>query len=319
VLRKVDRQKGNAMTTTFYEILEVATDATRDAIFTAYRLKIAGLFQMIKAGASDEANTKRKQIDHAWEVLQEPKSRAAYNTQIGVTVAFCRNDFELMFAQGCAPSHEIAVKTTQLKLLTDAITDLAPLRYFPNLENVDIRSRGVTSLKWLAEIPTLRSAWISCPNVTDFSPLAAFTAFEYLYLESMPITDFSFLRGFDSLTELGIMSAAVNDLSTLPPLPALKRLYLNDTAIKDLTPLARFPTLETLFLRGTRIADVSPLASLTALQNLAIENTPVSDLSPLASLACLSKIDVESEARGLALAKTLGQRGHVLWWPNKPD
>jgi serine/threonine protein kinase/Leucine-rich repeat (LRR) protein/DNA-directed RNA polymerase subunit RPC12/RpoP len=148
---------------------------------------------------------------------------------------------------------------TELKFLSDNVTDISPVRGLVGLQSLDCSS-SVPGKSKLSELSPLKgmSMWaLHCAGtaVSDLSPLKEM-----------------------KLRNLGIQYTPVSDLSPLKNV-GLYWLHLESTKVSDLSPLQGMP-LSILYIAQTRVSDLSPLKDMK-LQSLAIFFTEVTDLSPL--------------------------------------
>lgn len=76
---------------TYYEVLEIAADATQEQIDAAYERLTSYLstesLVMYSIVDDDEATTQRQTIDKAYQTLSDPRQRAAYDRQRGAPAA----------------------------------------------------------------------------------------------------------------------------------------------------------------------------------------------------------------------------------------
>jgi serine/threonine protein kinase/Leucine-rich repeat (LRR) protein len=173
---------------------------------------------------------------------------------------------------------------TEVRLTTDHITNIAPLRALPGLKQAElggsVGKKGI--LSDLSGLAGLRLKHLNCesnPRIDDLSALAGMPL-QSLVLNGTGVSDLAPLRGL-ALRSLGIGNTKVADLSPLAGMP-LEDLYLDQSQVTDLKPLTGMP-LTSLYCRRSKIADLSPLRGMK-LQNLRIAWSQVSDLSPLAGM-----------------------------------
>ena len=129
-----------------------------------------------------------------------------------------------------------------------AVKNIDALKYFPNLEKLEMQNNGIYS------ITTLRIM----KNLT------------ILDLSNNPVRDIHALASFSNLKQLNLSGSLVNaeELASLAGLTSLDWLdlsYCND--LHDLSPLAALTSLRSLYLRND-LVDFAPLAELTNLTTL---------------------------------------------------
>jgi Leucine-rich repeat (LRR) protein len=239
---------------------------------------------------------------------------------------------------------------TGLEVLTDAVTDLSPLRGLTGLRELDCSgSFGKGSLTDLTPLKGMSLTALSCAynRITDLSPLRGMPLQRLnLGASSGPrddpprVTDLTPLKGM-KLAVLGLTHTGVSDLSPLAGMPLsvlhyshgplrdldglrglpLEHLLVYHCEVADLSPLRGVP-LRSLKLHSTRVADLSPLRGLP-LAILSCKACPVSDLSSVAGLP-LEEIELDfnpwrGDREALAVVKALrtinGQPAAEFWKP----
>lgn len=149
---------------------------------------------------------------------------------------------------------------TELRVVTDNITDISPVRALAGLKGLFVVGSALERGK-----------------VRDLSPLAGMTLTEFCCDYNAKLSDLSALKGMP-LTLLNFIGTQVTDLSALRGMP-LEHLWFAATDVSDLSPLKGMP-LKHLLIWGTKVADLSPLTGMP-LTELNIASTLVADLSPL--------------------------------------
>jgi tRNA A-37 threonylcarbamoyl transferase component Bud32 len=208
---------------------------------------------------------------------------------------------------------------TGLTFVTDAVSDISPVRALRYLEVLDVRGtvpRGgrLTDLSPLRGLPLTVLHFEDNP-VSDLSPLKGMPLKD-LGLFRTRIEDLSPLRGMP-LVSLGIGHTGVSDLSALTGM-ALTHLYCDGAPVSDLSPLKGVP-LEVLYIPMTLVSDLSPLSGM-ALVEVGLEGAPVSDLSPLTamplrSIRCDIRPDREAGLlRSMGTLETINGRPAAEFW-----
>lgn len=165
--------------------------------------------------------------------------------------------------------HQIGKGTViDVYIVTDAVTDLSPLRALSGLRSLTCRGSNNSG------------------KVKDLSPLTGLPLTN-LDCQSNPVADLSPLQGMP-LQRLVIHATAVKDLTPLARLP-LKELTCSGTNIADLSPLAGTP-LTALHCPSTRVSDFSPLKGLPLKEISGNFNLP-RDAAILRSINTLEKIN----------------------------
>jgi serine/threonine protein kinase len=160
------------------------------------------------------------------------------------------------------------------KIFSD--TDLGNLRYFSNLESLDISYSEITDISFLSDLKKLKDLDMTGNQIHDASPVAELKKLESIDLADNPISDISPLSELVNLTSILLTRDPISDISPLAGLKKLGLAYMEDCLITDVTPLASLNKLEMLFLDKNQISDVSSLASLKHLSILSLKGNPLS-------------------------------------------
>jgi hypothetical protein len=213
---------------------------------------------------------------------------------------------------------------TELRFVTDDVTDISPVRALRNLDVLECRGTPDRGGK-LADLSSLRGLSLSVLHVednpiSDLSPLRGIPLRD-LGLFRTQVEDLKPLRGMP-LKSLGIGHTDVCDLSPLTGM-ALTHLYCDGAPVSDLSPLRGMP-LEVLYVPLTRASDLSPLRGMSLIE-ASIDGAPVSDLSPLAGMS-LKKLRLnyrhEHDAevlRSLKLLETINGQPVDEFWKEVED
>ncbi|MBL8794192.1 MAG: protein kinase [Planctomycetia bacterium] len=196
-------------------------------------------------------------------------------------------------------------QVARLCFLTDRITDLSPVRAFPELQRLNIDASDRTSgrlatLEPLRGLPLRNLTLAGNPRCNNLEPL-----------RGMP------------LQQLNCSHCGVRDLSPLQGMP-LRDLRINETLIAELTPLRGLP-LTRLDMWNTKVADLSPLAGMP-LRYLDMQACPVADLSPLRGMGFEHLQGVKQPERHTEVLKSLwamtklnGQPALDFWKQHDPQ
>ena len=192
---------------------------------------------------------------------------------------------------------------TRLKIVTDNVADISPVRALRGLKQLQCSANPVAVHGRLSNLGPLKGMNLTrlyCsgnPMLTDLSPLHGMQL-EILRFDESAVSDIAPIVGMP-LVELNCRYTHVSDLSHLKEMK-LSRLSCGHTKVSDLSPL-RGMELKYLEIDGLNDVDLSPIADcplsdllcgdnnaadLTALKGmklsrLSIDYTPISDLSPL--------------------------------------
>lgn len=215
-----------------------------------------------------------------------------------------------------------------LRLLTTwgedfPVRDLAALRFFPQLEELEIQS-ALKGLAGLAVLTRLRKLKIDDDELADLSELARHPQLTDLTLKlDWPWPALASLAQLPNLKQLvftgNILAFAevprlpavekaqlgycwrgtlpVREVAQLPDMPCVCDLQIG--AVASLRGLERYSSVEKLALGGP-FADLTPIAALPNLRELALHGDRFRDLAPLARLPRLRTLKLDRE-RGLDL------------------
>jgi Leucine-rich repeat (LRR) protein/tRNA A-37 threonylcarbamoyl transferase component Bud32 len=179
------------------------------------------------------------------------------------------------------PAHKIVGdEVTELRLITDRVTDISPLRALVGLKVLDCSGsrRGTGRLADLSPLVGLKLTQLNCGNteVSDVSPLKDMKLI-HLTCYNTNVSRLSPLQNLP-LVHLDCSFTRISDLSPLKGLP-LKVLYCDHNRVIDLSPLKGLP-LKVLYCNHTRVIDLSPLRGM-GLKELRCDFTDIDDLSAL--------------------------------------
>jgi Leucine-rich repeat (LRR) protein len=169
---------------------------------------------------------------------------------------------------------------TELRFVTDKVTDLAPVRALPGLTSLGCSGTGLWSgrLADLAPLQDMKLTQLNCDK-TAVSDLAPLKGMKLIYLECSytKVSDLAPLKDMP-LTGLILFNTAVSDLAPLQDMK-LTILGCGSTKVADLAPLKSMP-LTLLIFNSTKVADLAPLKGMP-LTILDFDDTKVADLAPL--------------------------------------
>jgi Leucine-rich repeat (LRR) protein len=178
---------------------------------------------------------------------------------------------------------------TELRFVTDKVTDLAPVRALPGLTSLGCSGTGLWSgrVSDLAPLKGMKLIYLECSytKVSDLAPLKDMPLTS-LILFNTAVSDLAPLQDM-KLTILGCGSTKVADLAPLKSMP-LTLLIFNSTKVADLAPLKGMP-LTILDFDDTKVADLAPLQDMKLI-DLRCGNTNVADLGPLKDMPLTSLI-----------------------------
>lgn len=182
------------------------------------------------------------------------------------------------------------------ELVDGDISTLRDLRWFKNLEYLDLSRRNLADLSGIEEFSRLRVLSLRDNNITDLSRLTGLADLMRLDVSQNSISDYSPISALPQLKELciGDNGAEYTDLSFLSGLTRLTTLYAPWCGISDISVLENMPDLEYLQLFHNHVSDVSPLRALEKLSYLELGSNSITDVAPLFGLAALTHIGVDN-------------------------
>ena len=156
------------------------------------------------------------------------------------------------------------------------IRDLSALKYFTNLEDLNISYNDINDFTPLAELKSITALGFTGVRPKDLSALKGLTnmvciIFDWTYAPDQGHNGYENLDFMLAMKELEIFSA-------------------KGDGIKDITALGGLTKLWSLYLADNQITDISPLANLKNLRELELSKNPIDDFSPIKdvypNLAC---------------------------------
>lgn len=158
----------------------------------------------------------------------------------------------------------------------DWMDDITLLRYFPNLQKIDLSTNGIMSLKPLEKMVHLTDLDIIGNPVTDFNPLVKLKNLERLEISNANITDATAIAQIASLKSLTLYSDGIKDVSPLGNLIKMEKLTVSSDEITDICALNTLLNLKELDISGcSKVTDISCLKDAVQLEKLNIKNTAV--------------------------------------------
>ena len=288
---------------TLYDVFGLRSGATEAAIRSRYR-------QLVKELHPDATGTTTHaarliEVNHAWEVLSDPKRRAAYDSEVlGIR---SDDDTSLLTAEEL---DELARKRVErwFGAARGGFRHFfpAPLDWPGGQTLWEMRSYGW----WEDEMRRLPKASpyllrLDAPPDARFEALDHLDRDELILLRSAPMYDvltadeLRHLRGHVALADLQLPHVHVDDagLAAIGPLPQLRVLNLfgNRLTSASLHVIGSCPSLIELNVGRNPIDDVSALAGLRNLRHLDLRKTDVDEsaIESLRGLPALEHLDVD--------------------------
>lgn len=126
----------------------------------------------------------------------------------------------------------------------EKVYSLADLKYFPNLEKLDIGGNAVSDLSPISALKKLYYLEAPKNNISDLSPLADMTQLTWAVFWENDISDLTPVSNLVNLETFSVFSNNVSDISPLANLTKLTILELRDNPFEDYSPVVEiYPNL----------------------------------------------------------------------------
>ena len=212
-------------------------------------------------------------------------------------------------------TYSIDAGSTMLPI-TDIRVSLADLKYFRNLQDLNLTAVAVDDLQPLQLCTSLNSLTLNATGDVDFNIFKGCASLNRVSVSCSTsvvltgagidsnITELAFdgcanlsyddLADFQSLVSLQLFDENLSDLVFLSKLQRLTFLNLSGWKVENITPIATLRNLQSLMLQNCQVKDITALETLTTLTSIMFNNVPVSDISALAQMKNLSSFDCSS-------------------------
>ena len=173
---------------------------------------------------------------------------------------------------------------TELDLSNQGLvdSDIQDLKYFKNLEILNLNKNNLTDLSVLKSVTTLKSLSFEENHVSDLSFASKLKDLEILLFYSNYISDLSPLEG---TTKINHFRANQNPIKSLEPLKnntGMKSLAVAYSSINgDISALSGMKNLEYIVLHGCELRDISALSGCKYLTTIVLGENYIYDLTPL--------------------------------------
>lgn len=146
------------------------------------------------------------------------------------------------------------------------------IKYFPKLEELDLKRNNIKSMSNLDKVPNLRKLNLSYNKISIIQNLEMCENLLKLSLAGNKISKIENLDALDKLEDLNLSQNQITDIENLVSLRNLKTLSLSgNEGIKILQNLEHNRKLEDLNLYGSYLQDISGLQSNTDLKRLILD------------------------------------------------
>ena len=170
------------------------------------------------------------------------------------------------------------------------------LKYFPNLERVEVCDCGLPSDQMDAlsqRYPNIRFVWtIRVGNGTLRTDVTGFIPYKFGYHLYRPLydKDCTELKYCVDMVCLDLGHMDIYDLSFLANMPKLKYLIVADIPCQDFSPIASLKELIYLEIFVTSFTQHDILLGLTKLEDLNLGTTPANDITVLKQMHWLKRL-----------------------------
>jgi len=156
---------------------------------------------------------------------------------------------------------EISIDWDPNKPNDERIQDITALKYFVNLELLDIQFHAIKDISPLAGLTKLHSLGIGGNQIDNISTLTKLKELRFLSIFNCQASDYSALKDLVYLQTLFISWSTIEDLSVLSDLNDLTQLYVDNTQVSDLGPISNL-NLKALKLSGSKVIDYTPILNI---------------------------------------------------------
>lgn len=156
---------------------------------------------------------------------------------------------------------ELSIDWDPNKPDVEKIQDISALKYFLNLELLDIQFHAIRDISPLAGLTKLHSLGIGGNQIDNVSTLSNLKELRFLSIFNCRASDYSPLEDLAYLQTLFISWSTIEDLSVLTDLKDLTQLYIDNTQVSDLSPISSL-NLKALRLSGSKVVDYTPILEI---------------------------------------------------------
>ncbi|MBI5217349.1 MAG: leucine-rich repeat domain-containing protein [Bacteroidia bacterium] len=153
------------------------------------------------------------------------------------------------------------------------IDNLSPIRYFSNLERLNLNNNFHIDVGELRYFPKLKYLDLNYNKLSGIYTLPALNSLKELGLNNNLITNLIPLKNAPNLEKLEIANNTIYDLSSLPELNLLTCLSLAGNPLNNLAPLSKFKKLDYLNLSTANGKCLETLPPMSSLRQLDISST----------------------------------------------
>ena len=157
--------------------------------------------------------------------------------------------------------------TERLTLQKANLTNVEPLGYLPNIQELSVDYNDIRDLSPLSKLDSLQILWIDDNNIENLTPLKNLSLL-WLSAGDNSIKEISALQNATQLHRLWLGGNEIADISPLKKLTGLDKLHLAINEIEDVSPIANMTDLSALYLGYNNISNIEVLGRLQSLRIL---------------------------------------------------
>ena len=167
--------------------------------------------------------------------------------------------------------------------------------YSTDLKSLDLSDQrlyndDIEDLKYFTELEWLE---LNENNITDLSVLRDLKKLKHLYFYNNNVASLDFASGMKDLEEINFFANKVSDLSPLAHLTKLIEVWAGNNPISSIEPLRNLINMESLSLKNTIFGgDISPLSGMKFLVEIDLYGCDVTRVSELSGCKDLRYIDI---------------------------
>lgn len=193
---------------------------------------------------------------------------------------------EYLGIYGYSVNDPIIEDLTQLKgllLRKGVVHSIDYLKYYKNLEVVNIEDGTSLDLSVLSELPLLKA--LELDDDQDFN--------DFEYVPDSESNDPNVIVFSSPIIEKYVKSTLKKSVIYQSDLDKIEKVYLQNTMLKNIDDFSKFNNLKVIDISGNLVSDISSLRNLENLKVLTLFDNRVSDLEPLRNLK-LTSLNISS-------------------------
>ncbi len=166
---------------------------------------------------------------------------------------------------------------------------LQDLKYFPNLESLNLLSISVQDIESLNNCMNLKNLRVHGCEGFSFADLSREVPLQEVYIWCQQGVNVKDLLGFDHLDLLDIYCSTLDGTEHLAELSSLQHLGLYWTGLSNIDFLYQLPNMTFLSLGEDSVEDIAPVSALTQLKSLylsrcILDDQDMKNIEPLTGL-----------------------------------